>query len=270
MTRFQFRRYDLSESRACGDALVTPLLEHRELGEERISSRHWTDTLLDWFWAARGEGVVVDARAAPRPPDLTPGWRGQLARRCANFASPKGGRKTHGEFLFDLAHSTYPKQDTDYWTPKYWDRAFRKPPELSLALESEWGKLSAGVSNAGLVLHDAIKLLHASARAKVVIFASTNEKSRATTVKLAQKLVESDQSRLGTTRPAWLWVDIPWSIWSHEHAPKWWAGPAGGPLSSAAYSAAPAPPCHARKTPTGGMNVGHTRVSQNVAGRSAD
>ena len=101
-----------------------------------------------------------------------------------------------------------------------------------MVLESEWGKHSLGEGNAALVMHDAIKLLHASARVKIVVFASTNPQSRKVTIDLARELVKKDVSKVGDAEPSWLWVDIPWSTWEDDdHKPTWWLGTAGADLS---------------------------------------
>lgn len=227
---FRFADYSQGELEKCAEAFVRPLLNERQIGCERIASLAWTEAILDWFSAARSEKVVVDARK-PRHHGAAPLWRQELAKHSANFA-PSKPRETRGEFLFDLSHSTYPPSDDNYWTADYWQKALAGEPRLELVLESEWGKHSLGEGNAALVMHDAIKLLHASARVKIVVFASTNPQSRKVTIDLARELVKKDVSKVGDAEPSWLWVDIPWSTWEDDdHKPTWWLGTAGADLS---------------------------------------
>lgn len=87
----------------------------------------WTEAILDLFANAAGDGVLVDGRPSRRlenlrgkPPVAIPAHLAQLA------GSP---RRTRGEFLFDLTHSTYPAYNgAAYWSADYWERALEAMP----------------------------------------------------------------------------------------------------------------------------------------------
>jgi hypothetical protein len=172
---FKFKKYTSAELETAGDRFVAAAKSRaQDLG---WSSARWTDFVKDWFAQAARSDATVDSSTRS------------------------------GEFLFDLAHTTWPAYSrTRFYTREYWDQALKGECELLLALESEWGKRHAPEVNLAKVLEDASKLAVARARVKVVAFGSeTGEADREQIVGYLKRL----RSAAKDDRP-WLWVDLPW------------------------------------------------------------
>ncbi|MCC6215235.1 MAG: hypothetical protein IT376_10220 [Polyangiaceae bacterium] len=186
----KFGKYSRADLLRLGRRFLEEVAGHRD--HSKWGTEEWTEQVLDWFSADRAEHVVVHARA-PR------GARSDVGPRAA----------TRGEYLVDLAHSTWP----GYAKPRtraYWNEALapeREPKlELLLALECEWGKVENARETLHRVMQDAAKLLHLAARAKVVVFSGTNQQNSGDLLGLLRRLAARDP-----TRAPWLFIDVPWS-----------------------------------------------------------
>lgn len=190
---FRFRSYGRSELERAGSEFIGAFAKY--LAEE-VGTQPWTEAVLDWWANAAASKRLVDARV--RRPSVAP----LLGERQVP-------RVTHGEFLFDLVHSTWQLYGNDWGTEKYWKKALgrrkRLRPEILLALESEWGKRKGPARNLDSVMVDAAKLLHVQARAKLVLFASVDGPNRGAILGLLRKLISADQSGAH-----WLLIDMPW------------------------------------------------------------
>lgn len=121
---FVFTFYTEEELVACGDAFLASCKQEWQL----TGTTDWTEYVLNWFYYTARSAVCVSARA-PRDlekrPHSTPGIQ---------------VRETVGEWLVDLAHTSYP----DLPKPRYWENALDPSRDgewsILLALESEWGK----------------------------------------------------------------------------------------------------------------------------------
>lgn len=190
-TACRFRDYSGAELERVGERFVT---EFGPRLRDHLATTAWTEGVLDWFDATKADFATTDARPA----------------------RDRRSRNTGGEFLFDLVHSTWPSYDDSWGTKTYWDRALAgQTPELLLALESEWGHARNAETNLHRVLEDASKLLHVTARAKVMLFASNSAANRDEIHSLLTRLVRADR-----TGPChWLLVDMPWDV---KLEPKEW------------------------------------------------
>lgn len=170
----------------------------------------WTELVLNWFSNRAPAGVLVDAT----PP-------------CKRLQSTIRGlpvplheiRDTAGEWLVDLSYSTYPRYEDDWEKPAYWERVFAmaEPPEMLLAVESEWGSLAPG-PNRCRILEDATKLAAVRARNKLMVFGSKDGGAQRNDILDHLRRLRDLADSGGT----WLWMDVPWS-WAKN-------SPAGGEL----------------------------------------
>lgn len=167
-----FVNYDAKELEACGRALCEAAIK----SESNVTN--WTVFVLDWFMRSAAVDRVV------WPPDAT---------------------RREGEFLVDQCHVRAPKPQSGETWGAWYDRVLTAPVEMSLALESEWGKVGTRGISTTLVLDDALKLAFMRATAKVIVFASRDGSDRQPTLNLLSQMRWSVQD----TAP-WLWVDLPW------------------------------------------------------------
>ncbi len=197
----KFKNYDSVDLQRQGDAFCAALNAMGQDVHRLWATEQWTEYVLDWFACAaptafEGRPVTVDARSA----------KPRRAHRMKSLAQ----RKTWGEFIVDLAHTTYPGYDDDYWTMKYWERTLDGGPcQVLFALESEWANLNEVTSRVA-VLHDAAKVAAVNARAKAVVFASRDG--------VHDALVNDIQRLRAVTRDVtpWLWIDVPWLVARNE------------------------------------------------------
>ena len=185
-----FATYSKKDLAARGREFVRAL--NRKLTSQAIpddDTEGWTEFVLDWFSARAGKGVLVDARR-PRREEST--------------------RDTHGEFLCDLTHSTYPAYGIQgpkrFWRQEYWNEALENPCLVQLVLESEWGKARSPGATRVAVLHDAIKVATIKAKAKVVVFGPRDQEAGKALMKDLRDLRDSS----GDDSP-WLLVAVPWA-----------------------------------------------------------
>lgn len=201
---FRFSHYAREELVLCGAAFEASARAFEGV-RSRASTTEWTEFILDAFAAFAGEGLTVDAR--PPRGSTAPLLTG-LDRRC-----------TKGEFLVDLAHTTYPGYALgDYYTGGYWRRALLGPSRVRLALESELGTYREPDESFAKVLEDAAKVAVFRADVKVVVFAS--QCGGAETVDLVGAL-KTLRRRADDLAP-WLWADLPWDsgsdgTWQPSH-----------------------------------------------------
>jgi hypothetical protein len=179
MPQFQFSEYSESELITCGDAFLASCKKIWNM----TGSAKWTEHVLDWFCGTAPKGVSTDARTS---------------RTSGSYA-----RKTIGEWLVDLVHTSYPPLDD----VKYWNAALKEDNDrawsILLALESEWGKGRSHSVTRDMVLDDASKLTALRAEVKVLI--------TGTTTKHVGEL-EQDLHKLRIrTRDLspWLWINLP-------------------------------------------------------------
>lgn len=190
-TASKFLDYSGAELERVADAFVAEF--GPRLGDH-LATTAWTERVLDWIEKTKADFATTDARPA----------------------RDRRSRNTGGEFLFDLVHSTWPSYGEAWGTKAYWDRALAgQPPELLLALESEWGHARNAETNLHKVLEDASKLLHVRARAKVMLFASNSAANRDEIHGLLTRLIAADRTGLCT----WLLIDMPWDV---KLDPKKW------------------------------------------------
>jgi len=162
----------------------------------------WTEYVLDWFAATAPKGTAIDARRPlPEPPD----WRKILGR-----AGPPT-RSTRGEFLVDLAHTTFPDYVATPYDTSYYQTAVKQPCRVRLALESEWGSVPTPGLNYHRVLEDAAKLAVLRADVKVINFGIRDERARDVLVAALAQL----RRQAGDDAP-WLWVAVP-----HRPSQEW-------------------------------------------------
>ena len=185
---FRFSQYTREELVRCGAAFEAAARAFGDL-RPRASTTEWTEFVLDAFASAAGEGLTVDARSI----------QGSIEPLMTGLAR----RQTKGEFLLDLAHTSYPGYAAgDYSTPAYWVRALEGRCRVHLALESELGSYRNQDESFTKVLEDAAKVAAFRADLKVVVFASQcgEEETR----KLVERSRRSD-GRAEDTTP-WLWT----------------------------------------------------------------
>ena len=194
---YQFREYTVEELASCGDTFEMAARAFAKEGP-KASTTEWTEFNLDWFARTAAEGLTVDSRIAR-------GGTGPLSEGLAR-------RTTLGEFMLDMAHTTYPSYEhRDYSTRGYWLRALERPCQVRLALESEFGRHLNPDESFAMVLSDAAKLASARANVKVMIFA-TRDGSEARDMAGA---LERLRKQSGDSSP-WLWVDLPWEADMHR------------------------------------------------------
>lgn len=207
----KFKTYSAEDAEKIAE---TFLAATKKIQPERADTELWTEWVLDWFAASASTSAAVDARSSRCGEGRNGGW--PLSTLQAFHPDWKTPRATGGEFLVDLCHTSFP--DYNHWgTPEYWQQAFKtsnKPPEILLALESEFGSSANDKLNLHRVMEDASKLLVLCARVKVMLFASTTVASRDEILDLAKKMVTHDRS--GAT---WVWIDLPWADTWEKHGP---------------------------------------------------
>lgn len=175
-------------------------------GANLVHTAEWTDLILGHFKRTADESkVVVDAR-----PSVT--------------------RRTWGEFMVDLSHSTFPRYESVGWNSvAYWKAAYQGvvSPRLCLALESEMGSSGSSALNVCRVMEDAAKLFVLQADVKVMVFASCGPTNRDEILGLAHAMAQRDQTRTA----CWLWIDLPWEQrWSSDWGPSAWIVNPSGPV----------------------------------------
>lgn len=167
-----FVNYDAQELETCGRTLCEAAIKSES------SVTNWTVFVLDWFARAAAVDRVV------WPPDAT---------------------RREGEFIVDQCHVRAPKLHSGETWGAWYDRVLSVPIEMSLALESEWGKVGTRGISTTLVLDDALKLAFMRATAKVIVFASRDGSDRQPTLDLLARMRASTHDNA-----PWLWVDLPW------------------------------------------------------------
>lgn len=206
----QFKKYDISDLETCGKEFVDLL---KQVGTQLDSlPRHcrvkptqvWTEFVLDWFAATAPDQMTVDAHR--RHPGLTDWERfGQWDDRV-RAKLPKS-RDTRGEFLVDLAHTTYPRYDEDApYDPSYYPTAIGSECRVKLALESEWGFETNPRRTLHAVLEDAAKLAALRADVKVISFGPPTSDDAEGIIESLRKL-----RKQADDEAPWLWISIPWS-----------------------------------------------------------
>ncbi len=170
---FKFVKYDADELRRAGKEFCSAVDGDAPIDQD------WTTFVLRRFHEACADGHTA------WPP--TPGSRA-------------------GEFMWDQCHINRTGPQTHEGWLAWYDRVMTRSLQMSLVLESEWGKRGTRALSVEQVLDDALKLAFARARAKVMIFASRDEVVRGEFVDRLKKLRDA----VDDTAP-WLWVDIPWS-----------------------------------------------------------
>ena len=218
----KFNNYSRQEAKDIGVAFLKTFTQHGKKLGDATSTHDWTEDILDSFAAtAPASGVVVDAsrakarKAEDPPPAIAP------------------ARVSWGEFMLDLVHHRFLAYGRvhEYGTLEYWRAAYapNREPEMLLALESEAGKQGNRPGNMVAVLEDASKLVSLAARLKVVVFGSNDLEERRNMQSIAKLMQAQDYTnqRSGAERPTWLWLDLPWSVWTPARGPNGWVGTAG-------------------------------------------
>jgi hypothetical protein len=199
----QFREYTQEELSACGEAFKMAVLAFAK-ARPNASTTEWTEFNLDWFFKAAAEGLTVDAR-------LARGLHEPLSEGLAR-------RETLGEFMLDMAHTTYPGYKRQNCSPsEYWESALETPCRIRLALESEFGRNLRPEDSFAMVLADAAKLAAIRSDVKVMIFA-TQDGNEAMKIVGALERLRKQSSDVSP----WLWVDLPWDagkdgVWKPAH-----------------------------------------------------
>lgn len=166
----------------------------------------WTDFVLDW-WSGVGteSGLAVDAH-----PTGSVNWAESWQARRPKTMQPRGA--IH-EWMLDLALTTYPRYEGDYYSKANSDALLATSQgQLVVALESEWGNAGSARLNRGKVFEDALKLVHVRARLKVLCFGVTKE-SRSTKDSPRSSLVselKALRERGGDGATPWLLFPVPW------------------------------------------------------------
>jgi hypothetical protein len=194
LSEFKFNTYGAKELDRCGKLFCAAARDF-DLLNPACDAAGWTDFVLGWFQnTAQEERILVDAR---RPRAHAPVLK--------NGFAPKN---TEGEFLVDLAHSTYPhySEELKYNSLSWWKEALKHRCQVRLALESEWGKNGKRDMTRVAILQDAIKLAAFRADAKVMVFGSHGD-DRAGIVNDLKRL----RSKSKDDSP-WLWIDVPWHV----------------------------------------------------------
>lgn len=168
----KFVRYDAKELETAGRALCQSAIDL----ESGVGN--WTHFVLDWFTRSAATDRIV------WPPDPT---------------------SRQGEFLVDQCHVRAPQRISGESWGAWYGRALATRFEMSLALESEWGKRGTRDLSTTLVLDDALKLAVVRASTKVIIFASRDGSDRQPTLDLLNNMRTSVQDCA-----PWLWIDLPW------------------------------------------------------------
>jgi hypothetical protein len=210
----KFVDYSAQELRAAGELFVTALNAQRDLiNQGGCMTRSWTELVLDFFAETASQWVRVDASA----PHASLG----VERPVASLFPMLPKRRTSGEFMLDMCHTTW-LRDEDLPDSDYWKESLKRQPKMRLALESENGSRRRGRANIEAVMLDAAKLLHIASDTKVMVFASRNVRERTEILDLARRMVTADQSTSADRTMSWLWVDLPWETWTANHGAGAW------------------------------------------------
>ncbi|WP_394845222.1 hypothetical protein LZC95_50365 [Pendulispora brunnea] len=179
-SQFVFTKYRVDELRQCGDQFVADALK---LDVPGITTAGYTEFVLDWFAMTAPRGARADARPVQRLGNLN--WRHAAPETLALEIPP---RKTSAEFLVDLCHSIPSPRDG----------------RITLVLESEWGDARSQQASILAVVHDAAKVAHMTALAKVIVFASATGDHQPFLDAVAKL-----RQAAGDSTP-WLCIDLPW------------------------------------------------------------
>jgi hypothetical protein len=200
----RFVKYDREELEKCGKAFVARGRKVAQHLDERGITSPWTDFVLDWFASTCARDRTVDACARKARQE----WSALLGNDTTGGLK---SRRTPGEFMLDLVHTTLPSYDEHpYWSTAYFDAALdeRRPEiRIDLALESEFGKATSPKATRIAVLHDACKLALVKAKLKVMVFGTV--RGGAETKQVVDDLKRL-KKRTGDAAVPWLAIDLPW------------------------------------------------------------
>lgn len=187
---FRFTSYTASDLEACARRLKDDATSIWHLDDTEA----WTEFVLDWFAAAAPDDLLVNARPSRGR------WRHKVRRHGLEIPY----RRSEGEWMLDLAHSTYSLAGAE----RYWQRQLEGDLDctIRLALEVEWGNRNA-------ILDDASKIAAVRGDAKVMITGVPAKLSRD---------VQRDLERLRVLSKdgaPWLWINLAddWAPTAIEH-----------------------------------------------------
>lgn len=221
---FKMRSYEKQELFELLRDFIDKVSKLRDLSD--LPTWEWTEMVLDYFANAVPErGVIVDAshKGCSEGKGRGPRVLNERLRAVAGEA-----RRTYGECLFDLTHWSLPSYEgKPYGTSEWWDDALTQesPPKMLLALESEMGKRNSSPATYRMIMDDASKLLAASCRFKVVVFASSVQDDQERIFKTAERMAKHDRTAQFNEEdtaisPLWAWIDLPWWGTSDTWVPK--------------------------------------------------
>lgn len=203
----RFLRYDPSELRAAGEALVAARPALDRVAALAADPRVWDELVLDWLAARASERARVDA--APALAHLTDALYAELEWAPRRTSSRRGP--------VALTHLSHPPFDVPPYGYAYWREAVTSERlEVFFAAQIEWGGGGRAAARHGRVMLAAADLAAIEARSKAVLVSTDDEAER-------RRLVEGLTAlRLASwdSRP-WLYVDLAWRADPTEHAPTW-------------------------------------------------